>query len=137
VRGTTREERGLAAIEAAGAEAVVADPLRLGTVAVQLEGVSVLAWLMASARGTPEELEALHGPRLDSLLGTLVDTPVRGVVYEAAGSVDAALLEAGAVLTRMASATHRMPARVIEADPVDRSAWLEAALAAVEEVLGE
>ena len=34
----------------------------------------------------------LHGPRLETLLERLVDTPVRGVVYEAAGTVEPALL---------------------------------------------
>ena len=38
---------------------------------------------MGTASGIPESLAALHGPRLQTLLEKLVDTPVRGVVYEA------------------------------------------------------
>ena len=43
--------------------------------------------LLGSARGTAEQLAALHGTRLDMLLERMLDTTVRGVVYEAAGSV--------------------------------------------------
>ena len=48
VRGTTRDRERLAEIEAAGAEAVVADPDRLGSLMAQLHGVSLLCWLMGS-----------------------------------------------------------------------------------------
>ena len=83
VRGSSRSADRLGEIEAAGAEAVVADPDRLGTLLPHLEGVSVLVWLLGSVRG--EAAETLHGPRLESLLETLVDTPVRGLVYEGPG----------------------------------------------------
>ena len=135
VRGTTRDPAGLAAIEATGADAVVGDPLRLATVAVQLEGVSALAWLMASAQGDAEDVAALHGPRLESLLGKLVDTPVRSFIYEANGSAGGELLGAGAALVAAASERHRMPTSLIEADPTDSAAWLADGLAAVERAL--
>ena len=135
VRGTTRDPSGLAAIEATGADAVVADPLRLATVAMQLEGVSALAWLMASAEGDAEDVAALHGPRLESLLGRLVDTPVRAFIYEAEGSAGSELLDAGAEMVAAASERHRMPTGHIEADPADPAAWLADALAAVERAL--
>jgi hypothetical protein len=45
-----------------------------------VEGVSVLVWLLGSVAG--EAAATLHGPRLESMLEALVDTPVRGVVYE-------------------------------------------------------
>jgi hypothetical protein len=83
VRGSSRSADRLGEIEAAGAEAVVADPDRLGTLLPHIEGVSVLVWLLGSVDG--EAGEALHGPRLESMLETLVDTPVRGVVYEGPG----------------------------------------------------
>ena len=51
-----------------------------------LDGVAVVCWLMGSARGDADELAALHGTRLESLLGKLVDTHVRGFVYEAAAA---------------------------------------------------
>ena len=133
VRGTTRSPERLDAIESAGAEAVIADPDRLGTIMVQLAGVSAICWLLGSAAG-PGAAD-LHGPRLQTMLERLVDTPVRGLVYEAAGSVDAALLARGAATVREAAATWRMPAEVVEADPADHPAWLAAMTAAVGRLL--
>ena len=133
VRGTTRTREHLAEIEAAGAEAVLADPNRLGTLMRELAGVTLICWLMGSAEG--ETAEDLHGPRLRTLLERLVDTPVRGVVYEAAGSVPAGLLAAGAAAVREASARWSMPAEVVEAEPRDSEAWLAAMTGAVERLL--
>jgi nucleoside-diphosphate-sugar epimerase len=133
VRGTTRDAGRLGAIEGAGAEGVVADPDRLGTLMGQLAGVSAICWLMGSASG--EAVAELHGPRLRTMLERLVDTPVRGVVYEAAGSVDADVLAGGAAAVREAAATWRMPAEVVEADPADHAGWLRAMTAAVAAVL--
>jgi nucleoside-diphosphate-sugar epimerase len=133
VRGTTRHPERLAGIEAAGAEAAVADPDRLGTVMTQLHGVSLVCWLMGSAGGggAPD----LHGPRLRTLLERLVDTPVRGVVYEAAGSVAPELLASGAAAVRKASVTWSIPAEVVGADPRDPDAWLAEMTGAVGRLL--
>jgi nucleoside-diphosphate-sugar epimerase len=131
VRGTTRGQTGVAEIEAAGAEAVVADPDRLGTVMVQLAGVTLICWLMGSATGADD----LHGPRLETLLERLVDTPVRGIVYEAAGSVEPALLASGAAAVRAAADRWRMPAELVEVDPANHAEWLGAMRAAVERLL--
>jgi nucleoside-diphosphate-sugar epimerase len=133
VRGTTRDAGRLEAIEATGAEGVVADPDRLGTLMGQFAGVSVICWLMGSAAG--DGVAELHGPRLRTMLERLVDTPVRGVVYEAAGSVDADVLAGGAAAVREAAATWRMPAQLVEADPADHAGWLRAMTAAVAAVL--
>jgi nucleoside-diphosphate-sugar epimerase len=133
VRGTTRDLERLADIEAAGAEAVVADPDRLGTLMAQLHGVSVVCWLMGSAGGG--SAADLHGPRLRTLLERLVDTPVRGVVYEAGGSVEPSLLARGAAAVGEASATWSIPAEVVEADPGHPRAWTAAMTAAVERLL--
>jgi nucleoside-diphosphate-sugar epimerase len=132
VRGTTRDHERLADIEATRAEAVVADPDRLGTLMAQLHGVTVVCWLMGSADGRVADL---HGPRLRTLLERLVDTPVRGVVYEAAGSVEPALLARGASAVGEASATWSIPAEVVEVDPGDPQAWLTAMTSAVERLL--
>ncbi len=137
VRGTTRDPARVAEIEAAGAEAVVADPDRLGTLLPSIEGISVICWLLAGATGEPEAVAALHGPRLRSLLERLVDAPVRGFVYEAAGSVDPAALDEGAAIVRSASETFRIPVEILSADPADRAVWVGEALAAVRRVLGE
>ena len=131
VRGTTRSADGLAAIEAAGVEGVVADPDRLGTITGQLAGVTVVCWLMGSVTGAPE----LHGPRLDTLLERLVDTPVRGIVYEAAGTVEPGVLAGGADSVRAAAERWRMPAEVVEAEPADHAEWLAAMRVAVERLL--
>jgi nucleoside-diphosphate-sugar epimerase len=133
VRGTTRRPGKLEEIEAAGVEAVVADPDRLGTIVAQLAGVSVVCWLMGSADARAGA--DLHGPRLRTLLERLVDTPVRGFVYEAAGSVDPGLLSAGAAAVRDAAATWMMPAEMVEAEPSDHEAWLAAMTAAVGRLL--
>ena len=132
VRGTTRDPANVAAIEAAGVEGVVADPDRLATLLPRIEGVSVICWLLGSAAGEPAPL---HRQRLMSLLERLVDAPVRGFVYEAAGSVDRALLAEGAGAVRAFNETFHVPVGLIEADPADHGIWLREALAAVERVL--
>jgi uncharacterized protein YbjT (DUF2867 family) len=79
VRGTTRDGARANAIAATGAEPYVGDPDRIGTLMDALAGVTVVCWLFG---GVPDA--DLHGPRLRMLFEKLVDTPVRGVVYEAA-----------------------------------------------------
>ena len=133
VRGTTRAPERLAEIEAVGVEAVVADPDRLGTVMGQLAGVTAVCWLMGSATG-PTAAD-LHGPRLETLLERLVDTPVRGIVYEAAGSVDAGLLASGAAAVSAAAERWRMAAEVVAADPAEHRGWLADMRAAVGRLL--
>jgi uncharacterized protein YbjT (DUF2867 family) len=135
VRGTSRRREGLAPIEAAGLEAALADPERPGSVLELVGDVAVLHLLLGSARGEPRQLEAIHGPRLESLLERLVDTPVRGVAYEARGSVEAGLLEAGAELVRAAGRRWRIPFEILAADPADAGGWCEAALAGAEGLL--
>ena len=102
----------------------MADPDRLGTIMGQLAGVSVVCWLMGSASGPTSA--NLHGPRLETLLERLVDTPVRGFVYEAAGTVEPPLAAGGAAAVRAAAERWRMPAEVVEADPADHARWLAA-----------
>src|SRR3954463_13896659 len=70
VRGTSRREEGLAAIEAAGIEPALADPERPGTVLELVGDVAVLVLLLGSAGGSEADLEAVHGPRLERLVGT-------------------------------------------------------------------
>ncbi len=96
VRGTSRREEGLVAIEAVGIEPALADLDRVGTVLELVGDVAVVVLLLGSAAGDPDAVAAIHGPRLERLMEKLVDTPVRGVVYEAAGSVAPATLAAGA-----------------------------------------
>jgi hypothetical protein len=109
----------------------VADPDRLATIVPVLSGVSVVCWLMGTADESPE----VHGARLQTLLEHLVDTPVRGLVYEAAGTVDAGLLEQGAQIVRDASATWHIRGEVVTSDPADHEGWLGAMKEAVERTL--
>jgi nucleoside-diphosphate-sugar epimerase len=121
VRGTSRTDAGRAAIAADGLEGVVADPARLATLTPQLQGVSVLCWLMGAVSDPP-----LHGERFETLLETLVDTHVRGVVHESD--------EATAIADR-ARATYAMPVELVAEPPAEPERWLAAALAAVDAVL--
>jgi nucleoside-diphosphate-sugar epimerase len=82
VRGTTRDPGNAAAIEAAGAEPYVGDPDRIGTLMGALVGTTVVCWLMGGID--------IPAGRVRMLFEKLVDTPVRGVVYEGA-SPDIAL----------------------------------------------
>lgn len=135
VRGTSRDPARLGEIEAVGAEAQVADPDRLGTLLPLLQGVSAVCWLMGSASASADAVGALHEPRLRSLQEKLVDSPARGLVYEAAGTVDSELLAAGATLVRELGKTFRMPVEVVEEQPGDLDAWAAAMGAAVAAVL--
>jgi nucleoside-diphosphate-sugar epimerase len=136
VRGTSRGEAGLEAIAAAGIEPALADPDRVGTILDHVGDVTVVAWLLGSAAGTAEELEAVNRLRLGSLLEKLVDTPVRGFVFEGAGSVDPELLEAGAELVEGAARTWMIPVRVVREEREGDGAWAAAMAEAVAGVLG-
>jgi uncharacterized protein YbjT (DUF2867 family) len=114
VRGTTRREEATAAIAAAGAEPYVGDPDRIGTLMGALPGVAVVCWLMG---GVP--VPELHGRRLRMLFEKLVDTPVRGVVYEGTQ---------GEAIARDASERWRIPVELL---PVGGDARL-----AVDRLLG-
>ncbi|MBV9007221.1 MAG: hypothetical protein JO181_21325 [Solirubrobacterales bacterium] len=135
VRGTTRDPDRLEEIGLTGAEPVLGDPDRIATLIPALEHVSVACLLLGSAVAGPEQLGVLHGSRLGMLLGKIIDTTVRGIVYEARGSVDSALLEHGSELVRDFCDGSLIPYVLLEADPADRIAWLEAATAAVDRVL--
>jgi nucleoside-diphosphate-sugar epimerase len=135
VRGTTRHSTELPTLEAAGVEPFVADPDRVGTIVPALQQVSIACVLLGSAAGDPERVAALHGPRLEMLLEKMIDTTVRGVVYEAAGSAAPDVLGPGAELVVEACGRSRIPCALIETDPVSHRAWLIAARAAVERVI--
>jgi nucleoside-diphosphate-sugar epimerase len=132
VRATSRDPARVEAIEAAGAEAIVADPDRVATVAPALEHVGAVVILLGSAAGRPEAVAALHGTRLDMLLLRMLDSTVRGVVYEAAGTVDEAILAAGAERVRTFCEGSRIPYSLLDAGA---GPWPQRAADAVEEVL--
>src|SRR3954451_8823062 len=135
VRAVTRRPEARAAIEAVGAECWIGEPDVIGTLPYALDNVTVLLWRLGTARGPAEGVAALHGSRLRMMLDKTADTTVRGVVYEAAGTVDAAILAGGVEEVRRARRTNEIPYAVLDADRADRSAWLGAARAAIDALL--
>jgi nucleoside-diphosphate-sugar epimerase len=134
VRGTTRDEARLAGIEGAGIEPALADPDRAATILDHVGDVAVLFWLLGSAVGEPASVAAIHGGRLERVLEKLVDSPVRGFVYEAVGSVPARELARGTGIARAAGARWRIPVAVVDADPGAPDRWVAAMAAAATEV---
>jgi uncharacterized protein YbjT (DUF2867 family) len=100
VRGTTRDAANSAAIAEAGAEPYVGDPDRIATLMDALTGVTILVWLFGSVPD-PD----LHDGRLRMMFEKLVDTPVRGVIYEGTPS--------GAALARACASTWSIPLEVV------------------------
>src|SRR3954447_3722367 len=135
VRAVTRTEARQAEIEATGAECWIGDPDRVGTLRYALDNVTILLWALGTARGEPEDVAALHGSRLAIMLERTVDTMVRGVVYESAGTVGADVFARGAEEVRRANVTNEVPYALLEADPADRVPWIGAARAAIDGLL--
>ena len=135
VRGTTRDPRRTPDITAAGAEPFIGDPDRIATLMEALTGVTIVCWLMGCAEG--ENAADLHAGRLRMMWEKLVDTPVRGVVYEAAGSVEPAVLAGGREVAFAAHETWQIPLELLEADPREHEHWRAEAVAAVARLLGE
>jgi hypothetical protein len=133
VRAVTRSEGRRAPIEAAGCECWIGDPDRIGSLRYALDNVTVLLWLLGTATGP--NVEALHGPRLRMMLEKTTDTTVRAVLYEAAGTVAPATLEAGAAELALAHTLNEIPGAVLEADPRDVEAWVAGARHAIEHLL--
>src|SRR5580658_447048 len=131
VRITTRGEAGRAAIEEVGAECWIGTPDRIASLRYALEGVTIACWLLGSACGDEATLAALHGTRLEFFLQQTIDTTVRGLLYEAAGSVAPAALAAGRELAVRRAAYNAIPLRVLEADPRSPG-WETAARAAID-----
>jgi nucleoside-diphosphate-sugar epimerase len=136
VRVVTRTQARRAAIEATGAECWIGTPDAIGTLRYALESVTVLLWLLGTAAGG--DVAALHGSRLTMMLERVTDSTVRGVVYEAAGTVAATALAAGVHEVREANRKNEIPYRLLEADPRgDPDVWHSSALATVHSLLGE
>jgi hypothetical protein len=133
VRGTSRSSARADAIAVAGTEPFVGDPDRIGTLMEAISGVTIVVWLLGSASG--EHAEELHAGRLRMLCEKLVDTHVRGLVYEGAGSLPDDVLAGGAEVVRQAAATWSIPVEVLSVDPSACPEWTAAAVAAVEALL--
>jgi hypothetical protein len=135
VRITTREEAGRGAIEAVGAECWIGTPDRIATLRYALEGVSLACWLLGNACGDARALRALHGSRLEFFVSQTIDTTIRGLVYEAAGSVAPEILAAGRALIVEKAAFNAIALEVLDADPRDLDRWSEQAGAVIERLL--
>ena len=131
VRITTREESGRPAIEAVGAECWIGTPDRIATLRYALENVTLACWLLGNASGPASVVQALHGSRLEFFVSQAIDTTVRGLVYEAAGSVAAPTLAAGRALIGERAAFNAIPLAVLDADPRDLDGWREQARTAI------
>jgi uncharacterized protein YbjT (DUF2867 family) len=135
VRIVTRRPEARAAIEAAGAECFAGDPDVVGTLRYALENVTILLWLLGTASGPADKVAALHGSRLRMMLSKTTDTTVRGVVYEAAGTVGPEVLAAGVEEMRLARRTNEIPYALLEVGREDGAAWVVAARAAIDALL--
>jgi len=133
VRVVTRSEGRRAAIEAAGGECVIGDPDRIGSLRYALDNVTLLLWLLGTATGP--NVADLHGSRWEMMLWRTIDTTVRGVVYEAAGTVAPDVLEGGVQLSERLANANEIPLRLVRADPRDEAAWVSDARAAVDALL--
>ena len=109
--GRRATRRGSTAIAAAGAEGYVGDPDRIATLMEAIAGVTVVAWLLGSAEG--DGAAELHAGRLRMLCEKLVDTPVRGLLYEGAGTLPDEVLAGGAEIVRAAAVTWNIPVEVL------------------------
>lgn len=137
VRVTTRNGERRQAIERAGGECWVGTPDRLATLRSALDSVTVACWLLGTATGTDEQVEALHTSRLEFFLTQIIDTTVRGFVYEAGarGVRERTIANGVQIATRM-SARNSIPLRLIQADPGHEQLWLKDACAAIDSILG-
>jgi hypothetical protein len=135
VRGTSRSAEGVEAVEAAGLEGARADPDAPGTVLELCADVTAVVWLLGSARGTRDSIAAIHGPRLERLLEKLVDSPVRGFAYEAAGSVEASRLRGGREIVERSAEIWRIPVVALE-DDREADGWADRTAGAIIRLVG-
>ncbi len=136
VRVTTRGEERREAIEAAGGECWIGTPDRLATLRLALENVTVVCWLLGAAHGSDEQLQALHTSRLEFFLNQVIDTTVRGFVYESPdGGVAAETAAAGLDILRSVTDRNSIPLRILQTSPGNQEQWLLDAIAAVDSIL--
>jgi NAD(P)-dependent dehydrogenase (short-subunit alcohol dehydrogenase family) len=124
VRVVTRTDARDPDILAVGAEPWRGDPDRVGTLRYALDNVTLLLWLLGTATGDDEQVAALHGSRLQMMLERTVDTTVRGVVYEAAGTLPDDVFASGVREIERANERNEVPFALLDADPLDEAAWL-------------
>lgn len=104
---------------------VTADPLLPGRVVDALDGVAVVCWLLGRDDDAVPEVNA---QQLETVLLKIVDTGVRGFVFERPGDGANAQVE-------HARDTWRIPVAEVEAD-VPARAWARMVADAVDSTLG-
>jgi len=92
---------------------------RLATLRGALEGVAIACWLMAD--------EPAGEQRVASFIAQIVDSTVRGLVYEAAGCSSE---------VKRLCALNAIPLAVVSESPAERARWLSAAREAVASLIG-
>jgi uncharacterized protein YbjT (DUF2867 family) len=137
IRITTRSEERRAVVEEAGAECWIGTPDRLETLRGALEGVTLACWLLGSAGPSAEDARALYTSRLEAFMRLLIDTTVRGLVYETAERLLPADLATDAERMVRRLAEHNLiPYRIIRSAALEQERWVGEALAAVRALLG-
>lgn len=122
VRFVTRNEAFVGEIEAAGGEAYIGDPDRIGSLRYALDNVTILLWLLGRAPDGD-----LHGSRLTMMMERTIDTTVRGVIYEGT--------EAGAAEVVRMAGYNEIPYAILDASRDDPDAWADAILERIDGVL--
>jgi hypothetical protein len=136
VRITSRSGGARLEIEGVGAECWPGDPGRLATMRGALDGVGVACWLLGGATGGPRELVELHTVRLEFFLTQMIDTTVRGFVYEARGTTAAAgALAQGEEIARRVCERNAIPLVVLDRAAAEGGPWQQQARAAIEQLL--
>ena len=135
VRGTTRSESRSSELEAEGVEPWIGDPDRIATIHYAMENATILCWMLASAEGPVESVAALHGTRLQMMLERTIDSTVRGVLYEANGSLPAAVLDGGAAEVERACSKNEIPWALLVEPPDDPQRWAARAKAGIDDLL--
>jgi hypothetical protein len=95
-----------AGTEPFGAELFAGNPNRLGTLRGALDGVTIACWLLG----------AEHAARLPAFLTSAIDSPLRGLIYEAP--------PAQALRVQEIARQNAIPAYAIAADPRAPDLWL-------------
>lgn len=111
------------------------DPDVVATLGPALAHVTVACLLLGCASGTAQQLTALHSTRLEMLLERMIDTTIRGLVYESCGTVDGAMLRGGAERVRRAGQRSLIGFVLLDADPSAHDQWPTAASDAVQRAL--
>jgi uncharacterized protein YbjT (DUF2867 family) len=136
VRITTRSEERREEIEAAGAECWIGTPDRLATLRAALENVTVACWMLGAAHGSEEQLASLHTSRLEFFINQIIDTTVRGFIYEPpGGGASAEISDAALDIACRVTSRNSIPLLLLKASPEETEQWLSEAHAAISSVL--